>query len=236
VTADRDRVTDAAHAARHARAAARPASAATVPPASAASAATLAAGTSRPAATTATAAGAKGGTPADPTQMTGMTPAATGALQAALAAEHAAVYGYGVAGAHLSGPQQQEALKAWNAHRARRDQLASILSALGAVPAAAAAAYQLPFPVTSASGAIALAATLEDGVTRAFIGLVAVPDAGLRTFGALAMQDGAVRAARWRDATVAFPGLPPSAMARRPRPRQSGEPLAKGHTGRADPP
>jgi Domain of unknown function (DUF4439) len=178
----------------------------------------------------------KGGTPAGPTQMRAMTPAAISALQAALAAEHAAVYGYGVAGAHLSGPQQQEALRAWDAHRARRDQLASMLSAQGAVPVAAAAAYQLPYPVTSASGAVTLAAVLEDGVTRAFIGLVAVPDAGLRTFGALATQDSAVRAAQWRDTTVAFPGLPRSAMAWQSRPRQSGEPLAKGHTGRTDPP
>ena len=176
MTAGRDRVADAAHAAADARAAALPAragsAAAAVPPTSAASATTLAAGTSRPAAT---AAGAKGGTPAGPTQMRAMTPAAIGALQAALAAEHAAVYGYGVAGAHLSGPQQQEALRAWNAHRARRDQLASMLSTQGAVPVAAAAAYQLPYPVTAASGAVTLAAALEDGVTRAFIGLVAVP-------------------------------------------------------------
>ena len=162
--------------------------------------------------------------------MTG-TPAAISTLQAALAAEHAAVYGYGVAGAHLSGPRQQEAHAAWNAHRARRDQLAAMLSAQGAVPVAAAAAYKLPFPVTSASRAVTLAATLEDGVTRAFIVLVALPDAGLRTFGALAMQDSAVRAAQWRDTTVAFPGLPRSAVARQSRPRQSGEPLTKGHKG-----
>ena len=39
-----------------------------------------------------------------------LTAAAFTALQAALAAEHAAAYGYGVAGAHLSGRRQQQAL------------------------------------------------------------------------------------------------------------------------------
>jgi Domain of unknown function (DUF4439) len=146
-----------------------------------------------------------------------MTPAAIEALQDALAAEHAAVYGYGVAGAHLSGPQQEKALGDWNAHRGQRDQLAAMLAAQGAVPVAAAAAYRLPFPVTTAPAAAAFAAALEDGVTRGYLGLVglaAPQDENLRTFGALAMQDAAVRATQWRSATVAFPGLPRSAVAR----------------------
>jgi hypothetical protein len=133
------------------------------------------------------------------------------------------VYGYGVAGAHLSGRRQQDALADWNAHRAHRDQLVAMLTAQGAVPEAAAAAYQLPFPVTSPHSAAALAAALEDGVTRAYLAIVALPAEGLRIFGALAMQDSAVRAARWRGTTVAFPGLPPSALAR-PHPRQAGQP------------
>jgi len=54
---------------------------------------------------------------------------------------------------------------------------------------------------------MALAAYLEDGVTRAYLGLVAVSDQRLRTFGALAMQSSAERAAFWRGRTQAFPGL-----------------------------
>ncbi len=146
-----------------------------------------------------------------------MTSAAIGALQTALAAEHAAVYGYGVAGAHLSGVMQAAALSGWNDHRAGRDQLAAMLAGRGAVPMAAAAVYQLPFPVTSARAAATFAAALEDGVTSAYLGLVglaALSDQRLRTFGALAMQNCAVRAAQWRGATVAFPGLPPSTITR----------------------
>ena len=44
-------------------------------------------------------------------------------------------------------------------------------------------------------------------MTRAYLGLVAVSDQRLRTFGALAMQSSAARAAFWRGSTQAFPGL-----------------------------
>jgi hypothetical protein len=137
---------------------------------------------------------------------------AVSALQAALAAEHAAVYGYGVAGAHLAGRQRSAATHAWNAHRRFRDELAALLTARGAEPVAAADAYQLPLHVHSARTAVRLALELEERVTRTYLGLVAVPEASVRAFGALAMQGSAVRAAGWRGATVAFPGLPRSAL------------------------
>lgn len=133
---------------------------------------------------------------------------AIAALQAVLAAEHAAVYGYGVVGAHMQGRRQRAAMRAWNAHRARRDHIIAMLSRRRAQPVVAAAAYQLPFRVTSPAKAAALAAAIEDGVTRAYLGLVALPDTGLRTYGALAMRESAVRAATWRHATMAFPGMP----------------------------
>jgi hypothetical protein len=44
-------------------------------------------------------------------------------------------------------------------------------------------------------------------VTRAYLGVVAVDDPGLRAFGALAMQAPARRAAYWRGRTQPFPGL-----------------------------
>ena len=69
------------------------------------------------------------------------------ALQAALDAEHAAVYGYGAVGAHLTGARQKAAVRYWVAHQMARDTLAAMITALGAQPVAAAAAYQLPFPV-----------------------------------------------------------------------------------------
>jgi hypothetical protein len=130
------------------------------------------------------------------------------AMQAALAAEHAAVYGYGVTGAMLTGKAKSLAYADWRAHEIARDTLAAMIVKLGATPVAASPAYTLPFAVTNASSARRLAAVLEDGVTRAYLGLVGVNDRALRIFGALAMQLPATRAAAWRGSTVAFPGMP----------------------------
>jgi Domain of unknown function (DUF4439) len=153
-----------------------------------------------------TAAGAASGSAAG----AGSGPAsAVQALQAALAAEDAAIFGYGTAGAHLSGSRKSAAERDWTGHNQARDTLTAMISALGATPVAAQAFYQLPFPVDDAATAVALAAHLEDGVTRAYLGLVAVPDQQLRTFGALAMRAAAERAAFWRGTTEAFPGLAP---------------------------
>jgi hypothetical protein len=129
------------------------------------------------------------------------------ALQAALAAEYAAIFGYGVAGAHLTGSSLAAAEKDWTWHKQARDTLVAMISSLGVTPAAAQAFYQLPFRVHDAASAMALAAYLEDGVTSAYLGLVAVSDQRLRRFGALAMQGTARRAAFWRGSTQAFPGL-----------------------------
>jgi hypothetical protein len=130
------------------------------------------------------------------------------ALQGALAAEHAAVYGYGVVGAILTGAAQGDARTDWTAHQVARDTLVTMLTRLGATPVAASAAYQLPFTVTGAKSAAKLAATLENGVTRAYLGVVAVNDPALRSFAAQAMQTSANRALAWSGTTTAFPGMP----------------------------
>ena len=129
------------------------------------------------------------------------------ALQAALAAENAAIFGYGVAGAHLTGSGLAAAEQDWTRHNEARDTLVAMIRRLGATPAPTQAFYQIPFRVHDASSAMALAAYLEDGVTKAYLGLVAVSDQRLRRFGALAMQGTAQRAAFWRGSTQAFPGL-----------------------------
>jgi hypothetical protein len=134
------------------------------------------------------------------------------ALQATLAAEHAACYGYGVVGAHLAGPQQQAARADWVAHQVARDQLTAMISKLGARPVPSAVAYALPAPVHSQRQARQLAVTLEDRVTQAYIALVAVSDVSIREYGARAARSAALRAAAWRGFTVAFPGLPANSL------------------------
>jgi uncharacterized protein DUF4439 len=158
-------------------------------------------------------------------------PAAVAALQAALAAENSAVYGYGVAGAHLAGSKRAAAVRNWVAHQNARDALTAMLAARGAQPAAAAAAYELPFSVHGSAAAVALATTLEDRVSAAYLGLVGLSDPGLRGFGARAVRTAALRAAAWRGSTLAFPGLDV------PVPRQARAPTAgRGTTAQASPP
>jgi hypothetical protein len=128
-------------------------------------------------------------------------------LQGALAAEYAAVYGYGVVGAYLDGHEQDTAKSDWLLHQNARDTLTGMISKLGATPVAASAAYDLPFAVDSATSARRLAAALEEGMTRAYLGVVAVSNAKVRTFGALAMQGPAGRAIAWGAAATAFPGM-----------------------------
>jgi hypothetical protein len=135
-------------------------------------------------------------------------------LQAALAAEHAAIYGYGVMGARLHGAQQQAVRSMWATHRTRRDQLIGFISALGTKPVAAAAAYKLPVQVTSAQTAAQLGTVIEDGMIAAYLVLAGADDPKLRRFAALAMQEATTRGVRWRGSALAtaFPGLVTTAV------------------------
>jgi hypothetical protein len=148
--------------------------------------------------------------------MTSHVPPAPGtirALQTALTAEHAAIYGYGVVGAYLAGSMQATATNDWVAHQVARDRLEAVLRSLAVQPTAAAAAYQLPVPVRNAGEAVALAVVLEDRIATAYLGLVALSNVSIRDFGAMQVQASAVRAAAWRGGTVAFPGMTSAALA-----------------------
>lgn len=133
---------------------------------------------------------------------------AQSALQDALAAEHAAIFGYGIAGARLSGDRRDRALDAWNAHRAARDRLRDLIREAGASPTPAEPSYRLPGEVSDAASAARLATRLEERVAAAYVELVAAAETRLRHFAAAAARDCAVRAAQWRGSTVPFPGLP----------------------------
>ena len=149
--------------------------------------------------------------------MSSRAPASPGtirALQTALTAEHAAIYGYGVAGAYLTGSTQATATNDWVAHQVARDHLEAVLRSLGAQPIPAAVAYQLPAPVRNAGQAVALALVLEDRIATAYLGLVALSNVSIRDFGAQQLQASALRAAAWRGGTVAFPGMTSAALAR----------------------
>jgi Domain of unknown function (DUF4439) len=149
------------------------------------------------------------------------------ALQAALAAEHAAVYGYGVAGAHLSGAALTTATSYWVVHQRARDTLEAMLRQRGAQPVAAAAAYRLPAPVAGSAAAVSLAVLLENRVAAAYLGVVAVSSPPLRRFGAGEVAAAAARGAFWRGRTVAFPGFPAGTL----RPSKTKPPASPAASG-----
>ena len=132
------------------------------------------------------------------------------AMQAALAAEQAASYGYGIVGSHLArfAPKFAAATADCVAHEQARDSLASMITALGGTPNPAAAAYRLPVRVSTPTQAVGLAIVLERQVESAYLGMVAAPEPAVRAFGATQMQAAAVRCARWSGRSQTFPGLP----------------------------
>ncbi len=134
-------------------------------------------------------------------------------LAAALAAEEAAIYAYGVLGVKLTGDgDRTEARSAEAVHRGRRDVLVSRLSALKASTAPAPAGYALPFEVTDRASALKLAIQVEDGVAQAWRAVLPVTTDADRATALNALIDAAVRATRWRrlgevtPATMAWPG------------------------------
>jgi hypothetical protein len=128
-------------------------------------------------------------------------------LQEVLAAQHAAVYGYGAAGALLSGQQRRQALADLDHHRNRRDRLRSMVLGAGAEPVESAAAYELPADLREAGGAARLIERLESDMGVAFAALVAASTDDERAFAARALADTAVRAARWSGDAARYPGL-----------------------------
>jgi hypothetical protein len=132
------------------------------------------------------------------------------ALAAALSVEQQVVYGYGVAGAHLTGRDRARALTALQVHQTRRDRLATLVTAAGASPPTAAAAYALPFPVTSPTTARALCAHLEDGCCGAAWDLAAssAADDVARHLAVGWLTEAATSAAAWRGKGADAPALP----------------------------
>jgi hypothetical protein len=142
-------------------------------------------------------------------------------LEPLLEAEHAAIYGYGIAGAALVRAQASlDILGAvrggFDAHRGTRDQLVDVIAAAGGSPPVAEAAYQLPFDVTDAASSLRLLTVLEDRVSAVAAYAVSQSDGAARAAATYELSASAVRATRLRrllgtptgNLTTAFPGLP----------------------------
>jgi hypothetical protein len=138
------------------------------------------------------------------------------AWQAALAAEHAAVAGYDVAGPHLDDADAATARTYQQAHRGVRDVTSAALAVARHTPVPARPDYPLPFAVTNAATARRLALDLESACAAAWRYLIAVAgpsDTGPRTDAQTNLTASAVRALQWRrlvdpaKPTVPFPGI-----------------------------
>ena len=106
------------------------------------------------------------------------------ALQATLAAEHAALYTYGVLGARTSqsaAPDLYVALTAgYRRHRARRDQLRTLVEEAGGEPVPAAAASAVDGPLARSTQVQAAALAVEVAGVEVLTALVAQSSGAVR--------------------------------------------------------
>lgn len=137
------------------------------------------------------------GAPTDP---------AVGALDAALAGEHAAVYAYGVVGAHLD-DDRDRAVAELSRHRGARDRLDAHVRAAGGTPSAALPAYALPFPVEDAASAAELADLVEERLAGLYSDVVVATEGAARADAASALVHTAQARAAWSGTVTTFPGL-----------------------------
>lgn len=141
-------------------------------------------------------------------------------LQAALAAEHRAVFGYALLGPRLDGADRQRAQADYAAHESVRDETESGLAAAGVTPVGPEADYPDLFPVSDAAAARTTARGLEDATAAAWreVYTLAAQARGARAGSVRAeaqrrLTAAAVRSVRWRAAidparaTTPFPGI-----------------------------
>ncbi|MGW5049997.1 ferritin-like domain-containing protein [Actinokineospora sp. NPDC004072] len=145
----------------------------------------------------------------------GMPQESVAAVQAALGAEHAALWVYGLVSAFLPAAYDKALADGVADHRDRRDAVAELLVAAGVTPAAAEPAYVPPEPVKDEKSAAKLVATAETDATVAWRAVLErTDDRALREIALAALTGSSVRATRWRKAAgttpvvTPFPGQP----------------------------
>ncbi len=150
----------------------------------------------------------------DPDRPTDPGPAA---LFDAVAAEHAAIYGYGLVSAHIMPDDNALVSEALAEHRERREAATTLLAERSVKAPLPAVGYQVPMLVDSPADAARLAIRMERDCAvawRAVLEQASGDDTAEqdRRFGGTALTQCAVMAARWRvvlgawPVTEAFPG------------------------------
>ncbi len=148
------------------------------------------------------------------------------AWQQALAAEHAAVFGYATLGPYL-GADAELGQACTQAHEALRDQTTAALLRAGQTPVSTRADYPLPLPLRAGADTQRFALQLEEAGASAWrfllaraagppdvtAGLSAAALGAVRTSAQTALVATAVRAVQWRrlvspgSPSVPFPGI-----------------------------
>lgn len=139
--------------------------------------------------------------------------AADAALFDAVAAEHGAIYGYGLVSAHSTPDANQLVSESLAGHRELREEAIARLDERKVTPPVPALGYQLPFVVDSPTDAARLAVRMEEDCAAAWRAVLEQATASDdRELAVTAMTRCAVRAATWRGVLgvapviMAFPG------------------------------
>lgn len=134
------------------------------------------------------------------------------ALQACLAAEHAAVHVLGVLGGQLASsenPVAAERLRAaYTTHRGRRDHLRATIAETGRTPVAPAPAYEVDSGSRTADDLVRAALGVETACGEVYAQLVGQSAGRTRAWAVEALLDSAVRRLGLGGAPVTWPGVP----------------------------
>jgi len=133
------------------------------------------------------------------------------ALQSTLAAEHAAVWIFGVLGAQTSQSGQPglyaDLSRSYTMHRSRRDHLTRAIRDLDVEPVASAVAYELPDRPSTVARVTATALELETRCAAVYADLVASTYGADRQWAIAALTDAAIRELGYRGSPESFPGM-----------------------------
>lgn len=120
-------------------------------------------------------------------------------LVAAIQGIDAAIYGYGIVGAHLAGNEQKKAVRAMTTLTRQR---LTFMLAVGEQVDATAVAYELPFEVTNTASAKKLAAQLEVKLLPLLSAVIADTTGPVNAAARVAKTKASARAAVWAGAPL----------------------------------
>lgn len=131
--------------------------------------------------------------------------------QTALAAEHAALYVYGVLGGRVSASAQPVLARrlagTYGEHRGQRDELISMVRATGLDPVAASTSYELPNRARTASELERAALVTEQRCAAVYGDTVAGTSGATRNWAIGALVESAVRQLGFGGEPTPFPGI-----------------------------